>query len=242
MKKSTESKVDWAVTAYNDWRDERLKNFQYDPAIYFTDLRNVNNLEKDNLQHSLCRFIPEVTKKRGEGQYPGATLYQMIVAIQKYLFINKLKWKLVHGDEFEEMRTVLDNVMQKRTTQNIGMIKRQVGIITYEAEDLLRQKGVLGEDTPDKLRNTVLFLIGINVYLHAIQEHYQLRREMPNQKSQLRFVLNPKDVRCLVNHEDSITKTYDGGLKDMRHERKVVWVYPNAANPSRCPVRLIKNT
>ena len=135
-------------------------------------MNDVTKLEKDNLQHALIRFIPEVTKKRGEGQYPGATLYQMIVAIQKYLFINKLEWKLVEGDDFEEMRTVLDNVMQERTTQNIGVIERQVGIISYEAEDLLWQKGILGDNTPDKLRHTVLFLLSINVYLRAIQEHY----------------------------------------------------------------------
>ena len=40
-------------------------------------------------------------------------------------------------------------------------------------------------------------------------------------------------------HEDNVTKTHNGGLADMRHERKLVWVYPNLANPSRCPVRII---
>ena len=239
LKKSTESKVDWAVTAYNDWRRERLNNYNYDPAIYFADLENLENLSKENLQHALCRFIPEVTCKRGQGPFPGGTLYQMIVAIQKYLVTNKIKWKLVHGDDFEELRTVLDNVMQEQTAQNIGVVKRQAGIISYEAENLLWEKGILGEDTPDKLRNTVLFLLGINVTLRAVEEHNQLRRDMPNMKSQLAFVLNPKGLRCLLYKEDSITKTHDGGLKDMRYERKVVWIYPNLGDVSRCPVRLV---
>ena len=56
----------------------------------------------------------------------------MIVVIQKYLFVNKLKWKLIESDNFEDMRTVLDNVMQERTTTNIGMVKRQDGTIIYE--------------------------------------------------------------------------------------------------------------
>ena len=63
LKKSCEAKLDWAVTAYCDWRNDRLQRFQYDPAIYFADILDLENLQKDNLNHSLCRFIPEVTKK-----------------------------------------------------------------------------------------------------------------------------------------------------------------------------------
>ena len=203
-------------------------------------MRNVDTLTSENLQHALCRFIPEVERKSGEGPYPGATLYQMIVSIQKYLHVNMKKWKLIDGEDFEEMLTVLDNVMRERTAQNIGVVKRQAGIISYEAEELLWQKGILGDDNPDTLRDTVLFLIGINVYLRAVDEHYNLRRDMPNQKSQFSFVSNPKGVRCIVYHEDQVTKTHDGGLKDMHRERKVVWIYPNQGNSSRCPVRLIE--
>ena len=164
----------------------------------------------------------------------------MIVAIQKYLIVNKLKWKLVEGDEFEECRTVLDNIMQERTAANIGVVKRQAGLITYEHENSLWEKNVLGEDTPDKLRNTVLFLLGINCCLRAVEDHYNLRRDTVDEPSQLSFVFNPRGVKCVVYQEDSVTKTHDGGLHDMRHDRKVVWIYPNAGNISRCPVRLIE--
>ena len=239
LKKSCESKCEWAVRAYTDWRNERLINFQYDPAIYFADLSDLENLTKENLNHALCRFIPEVRKKKGEGEYPGATLYQLVVALQKHLVVNKLKWRLIEGDEFEDSRTVLDNVMQERTAANIGVVKRQAGLISYEHENSLWVKGVLGEDTPNKLRNTVLFLIGINIYLRAVDEHYHLRRDTPTQKGQLKFVLNPKGVRCVAYQEDTVTKTHNGGLNDMRRDRKTVWIYPNFANPSRCAVRLI---
>ena len=33
LKKSYESKCNWAVTAYNDWRAERLKTYNYDYPI-----------------------------------------------------------------------------------------------------------------------------------------------------------------------------------------------------------------
>ena len=66
-----------------------------------------------------------------------------------------------------------------------------------------------------------------------------LRREMPTQKSQLQFERNSNGERCIVYREDFVTKTHDGGLKDMRKDRKVVWVYPSS-NINRCPVRLIE--
>ena len=237
LKKKTEAKVNWAVTAYNEWRDDRLRTFKYDPGIYFADLRDLNSLEKCNLEHALCHFVPEVTKVRGEGLYTGKTLYQIVVTLQKYLNVNKLNWQLVEGKEFQDLQTVLDNVMQERAALNIGITKRQASVITYEMEDHLWSNGFLGEHNPDILCNTVLFLIGINVYLRAIDEHYSLRRNMPDRDSQISFENNDKGVRCLVYREDCVTKTHDGGLNDMNQERKIVWVYPSS-NVSRYPVRL----
>ena len=231
------AQLNWAVTAYVDWRNECLHNFNYDVGIYYADLLDLKSLTKENLQHALCRFIPEVTKKKGDGLFPGKTLYQMVVAIQKYLWINKIKWKLVEGDDFEELKTVLDNVMKERTEANVGVVVRQADLITYDMEFKLWEKGVLGEDSPDKLRNTVLFLLGVNMYLRAVEDHYNLRRSVPGQCSQISFEMNDKDIMCMVYREDSTTKTHDGGLKDMRAERKIVWVYPSE-NLDRCPVRL----
>ena len=104
LKKSYESKCNWAVTAYNDWRAERLKNYNYDYPIYSADLNDLVNLEKANLEYSLCRFVPEVTRKKGEGLFPGKMLYQMVAAIQKHLNANKIQWKLV--DDYEDLKDV----------------------------------------------------------------------------------------------------------------------------------------
>ena len=122
LKKTTESKCKWAVTAYNDWCDARLETFNYDFGIYEADLKNLSKLTKENFQYALCHFIPEVTKQRGEGLYPGKTLYQMVVALQKHLWVNKVNWQLVEGRDFQELKTVLDNIMMERTRANIGVV------------------------------------------------------------------------------------------------------------------------
>ena len=240
LKPKTEAKVNWGVNAYNEWRNYRLETFNYDVAIYYADLCNLEELTKANLNSALCRFTPEVTKQKGDGPYPGRTLYQMICAIQKHLNVNKLPWKLLEGEgsDFPDVRTVLDNVMKERTLANIGVSKKKAGVITLEMENELWQRGVLGEDTPDKLRNTVLFLIGINATLRAI-EHYHLHREMPNKPSQIQFERDPDGVKCVVYREDAMSKTHDGGISDRKTDRKEVWIYPND-DVNRCPVRLIE--
>ena len=114
LKKRTEAKVKWAINAYSEWREARLSSTGFDKHIYDANLENLDSISKENIEYSLSRFIPEVTKSKGDGPYPGKTLYQMIVAIQKFLQINKFDWKLIHGSDFQDLRTVLDNVMKER--------------------------------------------------------------------------------------------------------------------------------
>ena len=45
--------------------------------------------------------------------------------------------------------------MKERAQENVGMVKKQAGVVNYEVEDLLWKQNVLGEETPDQLRNTI---------------------------------------------------------------------------------------
>ena len=66
-----------------------------------------------------------------------------------------------------------------------------------------------------------------------------MHREMPDKVSQLQLKLNSKGQKCLVYTEDTVTKANDGGLTNMKCERKIVWVYPSK-DINRCPVRLVE--
>ena len=83
------------------------------------------------------------------------------MAIQKYLNVNKIAWQLVDlkSNKFEDLRIVLDNVMKERTQLNVGTIKKQADIISYEYEETLWEKGILGEDMPSKLRERYCFYL-----------------------------------------------------------------------------------
>ena len=129
--------------------------------------------------------------------------------------------------------------MKERAEANIGMVKKQAEFIPQDLEMSMWKSGVLGEVSPDKLRATVLFLIGINCGMRAGDEHYELRRDGPTKMSQFSFKRNDKGQRCVMYEEDTITKTNDGGLNNLRKDRKIVWINPNTSDINRCPVHLI---
>ena len=139
---------------------------RYNVNIFEAKLDDLKNLHKETLCFSLYRFIPEVTKLDGK-DYPGKTLYQTVVSIQKHLNQNNIVWKLLDDPSFIDAKSVLDNVMKERASANIGMVRRQAEIITCDPENELWRQDILGEDIPDKLRDTVLFALGINLVLRG---------------------------------------------------------------------------
>ena len=205
----------------------RVDSIDCPNEILYVDMDDVATLTKENLESVLCRFIVEVKKVSGDEDYPGRTLYQLACVLQNHLKKKKINWKLVHGSEFLDFNRVLDNVMLERSARAFGTGKKQAEVISMEYENELWLLNILGEDDTDKLRGTVLFLIGINCALHAGDEHYGLRRPGQCVPLQFSFERNSMRIQCLVFWEDSVTKTNIGGLKDMRKECKVVWIKPS---------------
>ena len=126
-----------------------------------------------------------------------ASLYQLVVAIQKFLNFKKINWKLIEGPQFTDVKIVLDNVMKERTEMGVGKGKRIAKLITYEMEEYLWNKHYLGDDTPAILRTTILYSLGLNYMLRGVGEHYHLRRPMPEKASQLSGQHDSNGTRCL---------------------------------------------
>ena len=123
----------------------------------------------DELQADLCDFIVEIRKENGE-QYAPSSMYDLISGLSLYLerehgFTNKL----VSG-AFRSVRNTLDNVMKERTAEGVGGRPERDPILE-EHEQVLWEKGILGEDSPDKLRQIV-----VRFGLSGLKEQYDLRR------------------------------------------------------------------
>ncbi len=65
--------------------------------------------------------------------------------------------------------------MKSLAKQGCIQPRNQAIPILHKEEDILWEKGVLGEDTPEILVNTVMYLIGIHFALHGGEEHMALK-------------------------------------------------------------------
>ena len=71
-------------------------------AHIFADLDNVFTLTVENLSYALCQFITEICKLDGS-DFPGKTLYDIVICIQFYLETYGFNCKLVGGTYFKNI-------------------------------------------------------------------------------------------------------------------------------------------
>ncbi len=129
---------------------------------------------KHYFAYALSSFVTEIVKMNGS-EYPPQTLYQMIVCVQIFLESEKLYWKLLDkGDPyFVNLYYTLDNIMKQHTAKGLG-VKQSATMVSKENEEVMWQKGILGEDDPSQLLDMVLYLLGINWALCGGEEHKRL--------------------------------------------------------------------
>ena len=88
--------------------------------------------------------------------------------------------------------------------------------------EYLWQNGFLGSDTPELLRNTILFAFGNYFALRAGQEHRNLRKK----NSQLSLHTDESGAEYL-QYMEYVSKSNNGGLAHSRIKNKVVRAYEN---------------
>ena len=133
------------------------------------------------------------------------------------------------------MNSALNFVLKERAGEGIGSITSHAEVITPDQMEYLWQNGFLGSDTPELLRNTLLFVFGNCFALRAGQEHRNLRMK----NSQLSLHTDESGAEHLQYVED-VSKSNNGGLAHLRIKNKVVRAYENVEKAERCPVKLYK--
>ena len=130
------------------------------------DLDNSETFDKDDAVFALSRFICEVHKKNGD-DFPPKTLKHIIISVQMHFHGVGFAWYLLEDPDFLRLAMVLDNKMKENASKGLGRIVRKAEPLDANDIKMMWEKGVLGEDTPRKLSDTVLFLLGLNFALHA---------------------------------------------------------------------------
>ena len=165
------------MKAYVRWM--RCRNYQVEHGLISVD-RHVPDpdellkLSKEDITNVLCLFIMEVKNANGD-VFNRDTLYNMIVMVQSFFKQNGLAYKFFNDDVFFKLHNTLDNRMKDLSKMGkvAPCVKAQA--ISIEEEDVLWKWGVLGDDTPVKLVDTLLYLLGLHFTLRAAEEHKNLK-------------------------------------------------------------------
>jgi hypothetical protein len=109
-------------------------------------------------------------------------------------------------------------------------VKKQAEVISEGTENQLWETNLLGEDSPTKLQETLLFCLGLNLALRSGQEHRNLMPSMFEIKENEQYLV----------YSEAGSKNNQGGINHRKVTNKTVKIFANIENPSRCIVRLYK--
>ena len=112
--------------------------------------------------------------KDGE-HYPPNTLYGLVMGLQRHLRGAARPVNLLTDAHFFQLRQVLDSEMRRLRSQGLGTKQKKAEPLTGNDEDLLWQKGALGDHSPQCLLDTLIFYLGLSFALISGDKHCCLR-------------------------------------------------------------------
>ena len=217
----------FCLNTWEAWREHRKQNGHA--------ISPLTEMTEHELQHWLTRFILEVRKKDGS-VYPPNTLLHICAGLMRHLrWSGKPHIDIFKDKEFANFRASLDAEMKRLQSLGVGSKKKQAEVLSREDEELLWEKDLLGDATPQSLVDTILFYNGLYFALRSGNEHRQLR----NNPCQIDLVERPGE-RSYLKYTEDVSKNHPGGLKGRKLQPKVVLHHANVENPKRCFVRLFK--
>ena len=188
------------------------------------------------MNHWLGKFVLEVRTKRGK-EYCPDSLYQLCCGLLRSLReANRAEVNMLEDPEFAEFRSVLDRQMKEQNATGEYIEKKQSTQIMPEMEDILCEKGFLGDYCPQALLDTLVYLNGYYYFaLRSGDEHRRLQYT-PCQIT----VVNTEGQTPRIMYCEDISKINPGVLKNRKVTLKRVVHHANEENPARCLVRLFQ--
>ena len=105
----------------------------------------------------LQRFVLEVRKSNGD-HYSPDSLYQICCGLQRSLRSSDHDVNFFEQFRFVNFRSVLDGELKRLNGTGKYIHKKKASIITVE---ILWEKGLLGDYSPQVLLNTMVYMIGL---------------------------------------------------------------------------------
>ena len=157
--------------------------------------------------------------------------------MQHYMAMNRCELKLLDHPGLVQMHNTLDNRMKELSKEGVIRDWQQLQPISLQQEEHLWNTGLLGDDTPEKLVNTLLYLIGLHFALHACDEHKALK---VGYYSQLRIKMDQESNRCYLEYTEKHSKNFQGSIQSLKSKPKVVRAFENLENSEYCIVHIFE--
>ena len=126
--------------------------------------------QPQELDHWLSKFVLETRKTNGE-PYPPDTIYGICSGLLRYIRERRSEINIFKDAQFAGFRRTLDAEMKRLRSAGLGVRKKQAEPISIQEEDLLWEKGCLGDSDPHTLLDTMLFLCGIHLHVLKAWAH-----------------------------------------------------------------------
>ena len=233
--KKTCANTSWSTNLWREWACNRQGSISKEERESgFLLLGEISAMDRSAICFWLQRFVLEVRKSDGDHYCP-ESLYQVACGLQRFLRDMNMDVNFFEGYKFSQFRSVLDGELKRLNGTGKYIHKKKAGIITAEMEEVMWEKGLLGDHTPQVLIDTMVYCMGLYFALRSGEEHRRLRYR----PSQIELVTTPNGKEFLRYKED-ISKNNQAGLKQRKLAPKEVVQYANDENPTRCPVHLYK--
>ena len=217
-----------------DWAKQRLTKPFLDEEEEKCELcEDFASMQVDSMKFWLPKFVLEIRRRDGT-HYPPDTLYAICTGLNHSLkSADRADINIFTDPGFICFKETLDAEMkQLKATGNYQCKKAEV--VKSQHEDLLWEKGLLGDHNPKVLLDTMVYYIGLFFAIRG-REHCRLRHN----PSQLHLYEPVGETPYLCFTED-VSKTNQGGLLHRKKTPKEVVHHANLANPQRCLIRLYK--
>lgn len=129
----------------------------------------LSEMDNDGLCEWLKCFVFEVRKENGE-EYSEVSIHQLICGLQQYLRENGRPELDLFSDKcFSSLCKAVDSKMKALRRAGRGM-SNQSDVISQDEEEIFWAKRLLGDSSPDVLRDTLVWMCGLYFALRGGSE------------------------------------------------------------------------